>query len=1473
MPTPFKLNTSNINKLAEIGIKPESTKIIETLLKDKIPLNRTNLENSGVPTDEINKMMAKVISDDKEDVPEIKSGKIIVRNIENKAGFSIVLRFNTIQSKNGKNVTISNENRFNIYNGIANIDWDNKATKFKLLIKRPSGDFIKIKSGTKEGIEIEIDKPDELLDKTVEVLESTELVITDIKPIIVSRLKGRLLSKNSSRKLDKIQIVIQAALNDNPTDDDFFTVCYAVTEQDGYFFTSQLDIASKDRNKIKVARAQIALPNRIVPIPKNIRLIEQDDNGRKYHTFPEKIILFIDDEEVKDNESKNDCDCDCTDLDFHDKKSLEEFSFYTVVRTTEPLIEAYEISDVKKIDLKEIVTDQELKGLLGGYELSATTIKDFITKNGPITKLNASNLLNTAKRDQQIENILRETKARELRYLSGRIDLDGTNDVDWDDKPTIYQATSIAHGHLLNFKQEWFNDGYSIGDLIYSLPLAPGQKKQIVTFDWDRKDSASNIQQIDYQDSLYNSLSRDRDVNEVAKGVLNEHSDGGSISFAGGYGAGGGLGAIAPTPVPIGALVGAGGGLGNGGSFASQSSSRATTASSQQSISDRTVQSASSIRSQRSTVIQTVSQGERFQVSAEVIANYNHCHAMTVQYFEVLRHFEIRTRLAGVQECLFIPLKVKPFDRKKALRWRDILSKCLKKKFLVAGFDSLERYDDAVDICGEGNSECIDKHYDTLGIPDNRYAEESLQYIEGELYLEFQIKMPQILPDIAETLKTTGWAAFGGIIGEGPLQSIFENQIKNELKKDEAFANYIGPRIADSIINGLNFFAVKNRIGTPNVILPIDATLLSNFKNRTKLNVSLRMKDAFNSTLKREDIDFIKITFGDSETPNLLSNLATLIGGDYLRIIVHSGSMRYRTQNLHEHLFQNSRIKNDLTISDGVNIFTPLSEKALKRPRFEDVELINSLLHHLNQNVEYYHQCIWTRMDAQRRFMLLDGLIAPGKGKGRSVASVVENKLVGIVGNCLVMPVAPGFQLDPTLDDSINLFEHYYEDPKDPVRVSLPTKGVFAEAVMGKCNSCEKKDESRFWRWEESPIPDSPTTINPLSLPTPQNIQPNNLQPKDFPAPIINLQNSPALPDPQGFGSLVNLLSNPNIFRDFTGLTENQKNAIAALQGAFGTAQFFGGKAADLTGHASELFSKNQAFEAKHKALEQIKKAKENGLITEKQAQDLTQETFKSLLGNSGSSLSQSVDDIAKTEKRVKDGEITQQDGDEIKQIIKEKEKATIENEKSTLEYPEIKAAMKESSEISYKRPDGEETKIIPRGAKYFKIEHDVPLIPQLTGMSCWAAGAAMLVAWRDSISIDPSQIAKDIEYFLQYAEGLQAEDTTMFDHWGLIPENPKTYTPLGLKDLIDEYGPLWVASAEPGPHIRVVTGIEGDGTPDKTFLFINDPWQKGMKAFSLPNIGSTYKESFRQFEIKQTSLAREESRLKGFYIAHLPKF
>jgi hypothetical protein len=72
----------------------------------------------------------------------------------------------------------------------------------------------------------------------------------------------------------------------------------------------------------------------------------------------------------------------------------------------------------------------------------------------------------------------------------------------------------------------------------------------------------------------------------------------------------------------------------------------------------------------------------------------------------------------------------------------------------------------------------------------------------------------------------------------------------------------------------------------------------------------------------------------------------------------------------------------------------------------------DNLIKHLNENLEYYHQVIWYRMSANKRFSLLDNCIAPNTN-GKSIASVVENRVIGILGNSVIMPLAPGYSLDP----------------------------------------------------------------------------------------------------------------------------------------------------------------------------------------------------------------------------------------------------------------------------------------------------------------------------------------------------------------------------------------------------------------------------------------------------------------------------
>jgi N-acetylmuramoyl-L-alanine amidase len=141
-----------------------------------------------------------------------------------------------------------------------------------------------------------------------------------------------------------------------------------------------------------------------------------------------------------------------------------------------------------------------------------------------------------------------------------------------------------------------------------------------------------------------------------------------------------------------------------------------------------------------------------------------------------------------------------------------------------------------------------------------------------------------------------------------------------------------------------------------------------------------------------------------------------------------------------------------------------------------------------------------------------------------------------------------------------------------------------------------------------------------------------------------------------------------------------------------------------------------------------------------------------------------------------------------------------------------------------------------------FDIWHEVPLVQQLTGMSCWAAAAAMLVGWRDCIDIDAEEVAHGSGRWEAYRDGLTPEDVQgLADAWELTVEPPRLYSVAALRKLLEERGPLWVGEASPGLHVVVITGLAGDGTPDGTRVRIADPWPVGR--------GERYSISFAQLQ------------------------
>jgi GH25 family lysozyme M1 (1,4-beta-N-acetylmuramidase) len=1056
---------------------------------------------------------------------------------------------------------------------------------------------------------------------------------TDPFPGQQVKLKGYVIDGAGRREVANKQVVLWGKLA-QPKTAAAHPIANVRTDSHGYFS------ASWPRDKFAEAFAIVSI-GRAERVP-----IHLDDER-----FPRTVVLVVDMSAVAE-EAKGKCDClspvprapDSEDLlnspdaysadlggrcvDFTvPNRALEEFSFYTVVRTTEPSIKGLELSPV------EVRKDEPPRKVPGGDDTG------IVIAGGIGAELDA---------------VGRSAEIIPLKSASGRMRLTAKHPVDWDDTPTFYQATTIAHGHILHFKQTWNADGYSLGDLLYSLPLAPCQKKQIAIVDWTRRDQAQRSELSEEKESLSALFDRARDVGEVVDSILKESMRGGSSASSSGVAAGfGAAGSMGGGGYSLGAVLGISGGSSSAEANAWQDSSKSLAANSLQTLRDKTMQAASAVRSQRTSVIKSVEQGEAVRVQTEVVANHNHCHAITMQYFEVLRHLRVSQKIVDVQECLFVPLLMSEFreDGAKALRWRTLLQSTLIDQSLAGGFDAMERLKS-------------DESY-----PVARYADEPIEGLSGELRIRFELSRPPDINDLAKTEADwelgLGWGEFEPFLTFGVswpaeiLRAKFSGKLQAD--RDNIFQEKIAPEIARKMVDSLEFSYVGPG-GAPITPIKTDPTLISKYQNDASLYVTLRFDDVGS---KRVDVDRLEIT-SKEEMPSKNS-----------RIIVESGSVWYRTAHLETHLFQNDRINDDLTKTDAVHISCPLRAEELRNPKLEDQLLKKRLISHLNQHIEYYHRAIWWNMDPERRYLLLDGFEAPN-AEGRSVASVVENRLIGIVGNCLVMPVARGHKLDPTYQqkdpkkpvDLLNLYAP--ETPIPAIRISLPTRGVFAESVMGACNSCEEIEDHRFWKFEEHPCGDEPT---PLQSPGAESryVDPGDLSAKSFPTPMINIQNAPPAPDPTGMAAALRVLAAPGAFANVTGLDRTQQNAIAALQTAMQGAEYFGGTAAQLA--ASETAGRGGSRGGTaptvgtiDKTMQTIDKAEGSGHLTKEQAGELKEGAIRRMAGLDGAP---GEGDLRSVEEAQKSGAISEDQARDLTASILRK-KAGVDDTQRLMDDPDV---------------------------------------------------------------------------------------------------------------------------------------------------------------------------------------------------------
>src|SRR5262249_7687236 len=198
--------------------------------------------------------------------------------------------------------------------------------------------------------------------------------------------------------------------------------------------------------------------------------------------------------------------------------------------------------------------------------------------------------------------------------------------------------------------------GVTLGQLLHSISLAPGESTRVALIDWSRRTRAAASEDISESELLSNTMTHSRAISEVTSATAREFQLGSSISHATSTTeqAGGGFG-LDLGPLAIGGSGATSTTTTDAYSISTSFGSRDLAANYAQDINDRSQQNASSVRNRRASIVREVSQTEHEAISTRVVTNYNHMHALSIHYYEVVQAFRTTTQLERVEKCLFVP--------------------------------------------------------------------------------------------------------------------------------------------------------------------------------------------------------------------------------------------------------------------------------------------------------------------------------------------------------------------------------------------------------------------------------------------------------------------------------------------------------------------------------------------------------------------------------------------------------------------------------------------------------------------------------------------------------------------------------------------------------------------------------------------------------------------------------------------------
>jgi hypothetical protein len=626
----------------------------------------------------------------------------------------------------------------------------------------------------------------------------------------------------------------------------------------------------------------------------------------------------------------------------------------------------------------------------------------------------------------------------------------------------VPKAASLGIGYLVRMHQIWIPAGLSLGDLVYSLPLAPGEQQRIAISDERETLSVREVETLTAEEFQRYRETADSSTDAVFTSAFDESASGGSRmrtrteagSIGGGLGVAGVFGGVVAG---LGIAGGYSDSTTSGSTSSWQKASRDYVSNASQDFHSNLSREAAARRRATRTSVRLASATERREVVTKVITNHNHNHALTMQYWEVLRHYAVSSKVDDVQLVCFVPLEVVqflPLGQPRTLPTGDYSRDQLLQRYAL-----LLRYHDVLERR-------------IWWRPELMHGLRTLRSFAGNPTMTVQSSTgtAQDIIDVSiegtfmpfEEIDVTAVTTTGARVGPVRLDGSASAAIATGIETRAGLIERLRKRRRDEYETRSASLVLPDYVARSDLARLEFTRRFSTFSYRLTLPSSLSFTDLLGYLSNMANLD---VTLRPAQ-------LEQEIGGPVVR---NPDAKIDSTDVIEAYLGPDG--------TERMGGVLPVAAKRLPPMlSFADLLRIEAVLNHVVQNTVPYSKAVWESLTPEERAIMLERFTIGVPSGGVSdpsdevpLLNCVANVVLGYFGNAAIMPFFIPANLagevkftSRDIQEALLKFHRQAFVPPQS-SITLPARGVLGEAVLGSCNSSEKIDLTRFWNWQDSP--------------------------------------------------------------------------------------------------------------------------------------------------------------------------------------------------------------------------------------------------------------------------------------------------------------------------------------------------------------------------------------------------------------------